>query len=118
MNMDIADFVQCCGTCQEYHRSQPAETLITSELPTRPWQILGTDLFQYGTDRYLIIVDYYSKFPFLRKMSISYTVQPVVNATKLLFSEHGIPEKIRSDNGRHFDSAFYRQVAKCWGLII
>ena len=49
-------------------RSQPHEPLIQHEIPTRPWQIVGTDLFVVNRDTYLIICDYYSKFPFVYKI--------------------------------------------------
>lgn len=108
--------VKDCKTCQEFHRTQTSESLISSELPTRPWQILGTDLFHYEGNNYLVLADYYSKFPFVRKMPTLCTSQAVVEATKQLLGEHGIPERIRSDNGRHFDSACYRQFAESWGF--
>ena len=49
-------------------------------------------------------------------MPVPCTSQAVLNATKLLFSEHGIPEKIRSDNGRYFDSACYKNFDETWGF--
>ncbi|XP_063590442.1 uncharacterized protein K02A2.6-like [Penaeus indicus] len=60
INRDIEDIVQQCSICQETSRSQTKETLIPHELPTRPWQYVGTDLFHYGENDYLIIADYYS----------------------------------------------------------
>ena len=38
------------------------------EIPTRPWEIVGTDLFEIEGDKYLLIVDYCSKLPIIRKM--------------------------------------------------
>jgi hypothetical protein len=35
--------------------------------PTRPWQVIGTDLFTWNKDDYLLICDYYSKFPIVKK---------------------------------------------------
>ena len=65
------------------------ETLLPHEVPTRPWQTLGTDLFELEGDNYLIIVDYYSKFPFIEKMPVHCTAKAVVEATKKLFLEPG-----------------------------
>ena len=71
----------------------------THELPTRAWQILGTDLFHFDNKEYLIVADYYSTFPFIRKMPTPCMSHAVVTATADIFSEHGSPEKVVSDNG-------------------
>jgi len=54
INKDIENIVQQCPICQETSRSQTKETLIPHELPTRPWQYIGTDLFHYGENEYLM----------------------------------------------------------------
>ena len=96
--------VQCPKTCQQYRRSLTRETLIPHEVPTRPWQTLRTDLFEFEGENYLIIVDYYPKFPFIEKMPAHCTAKAVVEVTKKLFSEQGIPQKVVSDNGPQFSS--------------
>ena len=105
---DIEQLVRSCSVCQEYQKSLPHETLKQHELPTRPWQVLGTDLFQLKGEPYLIVADYYSKFPIIRKMPQPCTSQAVVNATMEIFSEHGIPSKVISDNGGHYDCELQR----------
>ena len=42
----------------------------------------------------------------------------VVRCLKSMFSRHGIPEKVRSDNGPPFDSAEYAKFANDWGFMI
>ena len=113
---DIEQLVRSCSVCQEYQKSLPHETLKQHELPTRPWQVLGTDLFQLKGEPYLIVADYYSKFPIIRKMPQPCTSLAVVNATMEIFSEHGIPSKVISDNGGHYDSANYKDFAASWGF--
>ena len=74
----------------------------------------GTDLFYLNDNEYLIIADYYSKYPFVRKMPKTCTSHGVVAATKELLSEQGAPEKIISDNGRHCVN--YRSFAETRGF--
>ncbi|XP_037782060.1 uncharacterized protein K02A2.6-like [Penaeus monodon] len=114
INKDIEEIVQQCPTCQETSRSQTKETLIPHELPTQPWKYVGTDLFHYGENDYLIVADYYSKFPIIRKMPIHVTSTAVIKALKNLFSEYGVPERVYSDNGRQYSSEEFVKFASNW----
>ena len=100
INKDLEEMAKRCPTCQELNKSNAKETLMPQEVPTRAWQILGTYLFHFNDNEYLIVADYYSKYPFVRKMPKPCTSHAVVAATKGLLSEQGVPEKIISDNGR------------------
>ena len=77
MNTDIDKEVHQCATCQEYQCAQPAETLRPQEIPTCPWQVVGYHLFYF--DDHLIVANYYSKFPIVRKIPMGQcTSQTVV----------------------------------------
>ena len=39
------------------------------EIPTQPWKKLATDLFTYDRANYLLVVDYTTKFPVVRKLT-------------------------------------------------
>lgn len=114
INKDIENVVRQCPTCQEQMNDQSKEPLMPHELPTRPWQYLGTDLFHYTDTVYLIVCDYYSKFPVIRKMPSHCTSQAVIDGLKRIFSEYGVPERLISDNGRQYDSAEFKNFAKVW----
>ena len=116
ISKDIETTIAECSTCQQYRMLQTKETLQPHEIPTRPWQTLGADLFEFEGDNHLIIVDYYSKFPFIEKMPMHCTAKAVVEATKKLFSEQGIPQKLLSDNGPQFSSSVYAAFAKEWNF--
>ena len=64
----------------------------------------------------MIIADYYSKYPFVRKMLKLCTGHAVVVASKGLLSEQGVSAKIISDIGRHFTCIIYRSFAETWGF--
>ena len=116
INKDIENLVANCDICNLMKNQQPRETLQPHEIPTRPWQIIGTDLFALKGAEYLIVADYYSKFPFVRKMPQHCTSQAVINALKQLFGENGTPERIVSDNGPQYDSELFRQFAEKWSF--
>ena len=46
MNKNVKAMWQKCKTCSKYAPSKPKELMILHEVPTYPWQKLGTDLFK------------------------------------------------------------------------
>ena len=117
INKDIEETVGKCSVCQMYQRTQPMETLKPHEIPTRPWQIVGTDLFHFNQHEYLIVADYYSKFPVVRYVQGSCTASAIVNLTKQIFSEYGCPEKVISDNGPQYSSMEYKKFLQTWQIV-
>ena len=43
--------------------------MFTAQTPTRPWEIIATDLFSWNGSNYLLMVNYYSQFIKLAKLS-------------------------------------------------
>ena len=84
------------------------------EVPRGTWIKLGIDLFEHNKRQYLLIMDYFSKFPFIHKLH-SLSTGTVINELKGLFSENGIPEVIISNGGPQFRSEF-RNFAQEWGF--
>ena len=94
----ITQLVQNCRVCAKENR-QGKEPLMMSELPPKyPWQVVGTDLFELNKANYLLVVDYFSRYPEVLQLT-STTSASVISALKSVFLRHGIPEFVRSDNG-------------------
>ena len=66
---DITQFVSQFEACQKHQKRTQKEPLLQPELPCRPWERLSSDLFQYRGHQYLLLSDYYSKFPIIRKLA-------------------------------------------------
>jgi hypothetical protein len=62
MNSQVKDFIRRCETCRTYEKKQQNETLISHEIPSRPWSKVGIDLMKCRDKDYLVTVDYYSNF--------------------------------------------------------
>lgn len=117
INKDIENLVGKCQTCQEHKNTQVKEPLEPHEIPTRPWQIVGTDLFHWELSEYILISDYYSSFSIVRQIPTGdSTSTTIVKITKAVFAEQGIPEKVMSDNGPQYASAAYREFAASWNF--
>ena len=97
-------------------RHKPPEPLITTEFPTLPWKKVATDLFYFNDVTYLLIVDYFSRFIEISKLR-SQSSSEVIYHTKAIFSRHGVPQEVRSDNGPQFSSLEYSQFAAEYGFI-
>ena len=88
---------------------------MTSELPKYPWQVVGKDLFELNKSNYLLVVDYFSKYPEVLQLKSTTSVS-VISALKSVFSRHGIPEVVRSDNGPQYSSAEFMSFASSYGF--
>lgn len=84
--------------------------MLSSSLPDLPWQKVGTDLFEWKRNHYLLIVDYFSRFIEISKLTRT-TSEDIIAHTKSIFARHGIPEVVYSDNGPQFRADVYKQFA-------
>ena len=110
----ITQLVQNCEVC--FKESKPGkEPLISTVLPMFPWQVVGTNLFELNKDNYLLVVDYFSRYPEVVKLT-STTSASIISVLKRIFSRHGIPEIVRSDNGPQYASAEFLTVASSYGF--
>ena len=102
MSNHIVQYVQQCLVC--CRESKPhKQPLLCTPLPDYPWQVVGTDFFELRGKHYLLVVDYFSRYPEIIQMT-STTSTSTINALKTIFSRHGIPEVVRSDNGPQYSS--------------
>ena len=92
---DIKDYTRRCQVCIK--RSRPArEPLQPHEIPDGPWQKLGMDFFDLKGKCYILICDYFLKFPFMFSCKTSWG--SLKDRLIDLFSNEGFPKEIISDN--------------------
>ena len=107
IDADIEDYTKRCQECIK--RSQvPKEPLQPHDIPEGPWRKLGIDYFTFDGNSYVLICDYFSKFPFLYRAKTSFW--SLRDRLIDLFSIEGYPDEIVSDNGPPFQS---KEFAKC-----
>ena len=68
INKDILKQYQSCKTFIKHSKSQRYEPLQSHPTPELPWHTVATDLFEIKNSKYLLLVDYYSRFPILHKL--------------------------------------------------
>ena len=114
MSNDIQEMVSKCSTCSTYRNRNQKEPMIAHEIPDRPWQKLGSDLFEHKGKTYLLVVDYYSKY-IETSLLQDKTAGTVIMHMKSIFARHGIPEVLVSDN-MPYNSREFKDFASSWGF--
>ena len=69
LNKEIENHVMHCELCQVLSKSQQKEPAIPMDIPSRPWQKLGVDLFLHDSSWYVIVADYNSKYPWIFQLA-------------------------------------------------
>ena len=85
--------------------------MICSPLPQYAWEKVGVDLFNWKNKKFLMVVDYYSKYIEIAEMSKTVGVL-VIAKLKGIFARHGIPSELTSDNGLLFNSNEFANFGK------
>ena len=113
IDADIEDYTKRCQECIK--RSQvPKEPLLPHDIPEGPWRKLGIDYFTFDGNSYVLICDYFSKFPFLYRAKTSFW--SLRDRLIDLFSIEGYPNEIVSDNGPPFQSKEFAKFLSSLGI--
>lgn len=116
MYKDLEEFVGSCPICQEHARSQLREPLLQKDIPPRPWHTLSADLFSLEGEEYLLIVDHYAKYPFVKKMGKYCSSKACIDYFKDIFGIQGLCEILYTDNGPQFSGHLFTNFAKEWAF--
>ena len=97
VSKEMETFIKSCSVCQKT-TTPNKEPLISTPLPSHPWERIATDLFELKNYTYLLTVGYYSRFVEVQKLN-STTSSSVITYLKSIFARFGIPAEMVSDNG-------------------
>ena len=114
MSTAIERMVAKCSVCLKYQRENQRESLLPHEVPQRPWQKLGADIFELNSNSYLLVVDFYSKYPELCLLKDK-TVSSVITSMKSIGARHGIPDEVVVDK-IPFSIKALHNCASEWGI--
>ena len=115
MNNDIDTLISNCAVCAEHQNQQPAEPLKPTATPELPYSMVGCDIFQFESTKYVILVDYYSKYIDVQKLAAE-TTSSIIEAVTQVFSCHGLPKTLHSDNGPQFSSMEFKNFCREHGI--
>ena len=115
IDADIEDWVQRCTACLATKPNQKREPLLPHTVPDQPWQKLGADFFDFDGKKFLLVIDYFSKFIFVEKVTTT-TAQSTINKLCNIFATEGAPATLITDNGPPFNSAEFKKFCQDWNL--
>ena len=111
---DVSNLVSACDACQIHQASQPVDNFMASTA-SAPMELVSMDLFQFGTDHYVLLVDRFSNYSFVSKLK-SLTSKVVIERLRGWFVQFGFPKALRSDGGPQFRLEF-RKFCKDHGIL-
>ena len=76
---------------------------------------VASDLFEHKKSTYLLLVDYFSRFVEIEKLT-STTSSNVITHLKAIFLRHGIPATLIIDNGPQYSSEEMKQSSSTYGM--
>ena len=111
----IVDYIERCDVCI-MHSAIKHQPLQDTLLPSHPWEVIGSDIFVFQGELYVVMIDYYSKW--IEAIHIrAQTSKEVIGVMKTVFARFGIPKVIRSDNGSCYASKEFRDFGKESGFL-
>ena len=115
INKAIEEVVHQCEACTQFQSQNVAAPLTPT--PLCPLQICATDIFMLEGIDHLVVGDFYSKMILVRCLPPSQSnANKVVSLLKEMFSEHGIPKVLCSDNSPQYTSAHFTDFCLSWGI--
>ena len=117
INKAIEEVVCQCETYTQFQSQNVAVPLTPTPTPSCPWQMCATDIFMLEGVDYLVVSDSYSEMIFIPCLPPGQSnANKVVLLLKEMFSEHGIPKVLCSENGPQYASAQFTDFCISWGI--
>ena len=108
IDREAEKFCKTCHGCQLVSSPANPEPIKSTPLPSGLWQHLAVDLLGPlpSGESVLVIVDYFSRYYEVEVMR-STTSEKVIECLEKIFTTHGLPLSLRSDNGPQFRSEVF-----------
>ena len=109
MQDQVWQMVKTCETGQINARAQVSEPPpVMDEIASRPMQKISCDIFHHSGNSWLIVTDWFSGFPFAKKLGHTSSTDQVIKKLNKIFMTFGYPTHLRSDGGPEFRDSFQK----------
>ena len=107
MKEEIFKLVEACQTCAIYSSSrQREEEAVERYQPQQPMDLIVTDLFEVKGYHYLIVLDVFTSYPWMKKFGKAPRMDQVTGALNEIFLTWGYPKHIKADGGSQYRAEF------------
>ena len=110
---ELKEFITNCTTCLNFSSKKPNclpnRQHAGHEIPVHAWSKVALNIFHFEGDSYLLIVDYTSRFPIIRKLS-SMTGKALAHHMQAICAEYGWPNTLVADNGPCYMSKEFQKL--------
>ena len=117
IDRSVESKVKSCLACQATTPVKNTEPLNMSPLPESAWSELSMDFggpYPSG-ESILVVIDDYSRYPEVEIMT-TITTKATLPRLDAIFSRHGIPDVLKSDNATTFRSQYFQNYASFMGF--
>lgn len=115
ISSNIEQFCRACKVCQAHQPRNPKMPLLSHDVPSLPWEVVGMDLFFFEGHEFALVVDFYSFFFEIREFRTT-TAGSLNTWCSQIFSVHGLPRKLCTDNGLPFNSREFKDFLNTLGV--
>ena len=116
MDSVVDSIVKKCFPCQIATPKPSHETLKMTRLPCSPWHQVSIDFCEVAGLYVLVVIDDYSRFPNIEIVH-STAAKAVIPKLDRTFVAYGVPEVVKTDNGRSFSGHEFAQFADYLGFV-
>ena len=117
---DMAEYCRTCEECQCCGQRPPRSPLVPMPVIREPFKRIAMDVIgllpktAMGKQYVLVVSDYTTRYPEAYALR-RFTAPAVAEKLLELFSRHGIPEEILTDQGSNFTSTLLSEIYKLVG---
>ena len=117
MNAVIEDIIGSCLQCRLVSKERNNQPVKLMDIPDRPWDTVAADFGgPYPDGHYnLVLIDKYSRYPEV-EFTESTSFKAIKPKLQRMFSTHGTPRRLETDNGPPFNSEAFAVFAKEQGF--
>lgn len=119
MQNDITRFINNCDICQKvkYERTPFKDFNNLTPTASLPFEIINIDTLSLNKEKYLTIIDQFSKFAQVYKLNTANALE-ITNSLIEFFTQYKVPSKIIHDPGTEFNNSLVKNLLNNYGIRI